>query len=209
MPFIVGERAALCPPRDRDPPHMRGIQYAAAIASSASLEYWIARSSRAMTMAAQIPNAETRRILATRCARGFEKSFRPQRAWGTPGAHGTRSRACSVVVARALVTTSTRDHPTFPHAMVLRFTPRSPWRRIRLVTVVGELTAYPRPVGPTCLRQLDTSNGCQDHTASPSASTSFVSAPFDRSRVWLNPKPALQSLARLTLPRPPHPAPRQ
>src|SRR5438874_1624056 len=39
------------------------------------------------------------------------------------------------------------------------------------------------PVGPTRLRQLDTSNGCQDHTASPSAATSFVSAPFDRSQV--------------------------
>jgi hypothetical protein len=28
--------------------------------------------------------------------------------------------------------------------------------------------------------------------ASPYAATSFVCAPFDRSRVWLNPKPALQ-----------------
>jgi hypothetical protein len=45
----------------------------------------------------------------------------------------------------------------------------SPRRRIRLVTVIGELTAGPHPVGPTCLRQLDTSNGCQDHTVLPSA----------------------------------------
>jgi hypothetical protein len=42
------------------------------------------------------------------------------------------------------------------------------------------------------LRQLGISNGCQNHTASPYAATSFVCAPFDRSRVWLNPKPALQ-----------------
>src|SRR5882672_9923883 len=48
------------------------------------------------------------------------------------------------------------------------------------------------PVGPTHLRQLSISNGCQDHAALPSASTSVVCAPFDRSRVWLNPKPALQ-----------------
>src|ERR1700716_1484842 len=47
------------------------------------------------------------------------------------------------------------------------------------------------PVGPTCLHQLDTSNGCQDHTALPSATTSFVCAPFDRSRVFR--QPALRS----------------
>src|ERR1700716_3454005 len=76
--------------------------------------------------------------------------------------------------------------------MALRLITRSPRRRIRLVTVADELTAYPRPVGPTCLRQLDTSNGRQNHTTSPYAATSFVSTPFDRSRVWLNPKPALQ-----------------
>src|SRR5258705_2710075 len=51
----------------------------------------------------------------------------------------------------------------------------SPRRRIRLVTVIGGLTACPRPVGPTRLRQLDTSNGCQDHTVLPSASVPFVS----------------------------------
>src|SRR6202048_2579726 len=79
-----------------------------------------------------------------------------------------------------------------PCAMVLRLITRSPRRRIRLVTVIGELTAHPRPVGPTRLRQLDTSNGCRNHTTSPYASATFVCPPFDRSRVWLNPKPALQ-----------------
>jgi hypothetical protein len=80
-----------------------------------------------------------------------------------------------------------------PCAMALRLITRSPRRRIRLVTVVGELTASPRPVGPTRLRQLDTSNGCRNHTTSPYASASFVCAPFDRSRAWLNPEPALPS----------------
>src|SRR4029077_8380769 len=55
------------------------------------------------------------------------------------------------------------------------------------------------------LRQLDTSNGCQDHTALPSATTSFVCSPSDRSRVHEN--PPCDHLARPTLPRPPHPAP--
>src|SRR6201991_4289306 len=47
-------------------------------------------------------------------------------------------------------------------------------------------------MGPQNLRRLDTSNGCQDHQASPYAAASFVCAPFDRSRIWLNPEPALQ-----------------
>src|SRR6202011_6275367 len=68
----------------------------------------------------------------------------------------------------------------------------SPRRRIRLVTVVRGLGQRRTRSGRSCLRELDTSNGLQDHTALPSASAPFVSAPFDRSRVWLNPKPALQ-----------------
>src|ERR1700681_1397796 len=85
-----------------------------------------------------------------------------------------------------------RRRSDIPCAMALRLIQRSPRRRIRLVTVVGELTEYPRPVGPTLLRQLDTSNGRQNHTVLPYATTPFVCAPFGRSRVWLNPKPALQ-----------------
>src|SRR5882672_9869502 len=77
--------------------------------------------------------------------------------------------------------------------MVLRLIASSPRRRIRLVTVIGELTAYPHPVGPTRLRQLDTSNGCRNHTTSPYASASFVCAPFIAHGSWLNPKPALPS----------------
>src|ERR1700736_3696983 len=85
-----------------------------------------------------------------------------------------------------------RRRSDIPCAMALRLITRSPRRRIRLVTVIGELTEYPRPVGPTLLRRLDTSNGCQNHTVLPYATTPFVCAPFDRSRVWLNPQPALQ-----------------
>jgi hypothetical protein len=53
------------------------------------------------------------------------------------------------------------------------------------------------------LRRLDTSNGCQDHTVLPYAATSFVCAPS----IAHKPKPTLRSLARPTLPRPPHPCP--
>jgi hypothetical protein len=79
-----------------------------------------------------------------------------------------------------------------------------PGERIRFVAVVRGLRAsISIPVGQSSLRGLGTSNGCQDHTASPYASAPFVCAPFDRSRVG----PALRPRTRPTLPRPPHPAP--
>jgi hypothetical protein len=58
--------------------------------------------------------------------------------------------------------------------MVLRLIQRSPRRRIRLATVASELNGSHRPVGLRKLRQLDTSNGCQDHTALPYASAPVV-----------------------------------
>jgi hypothetical protein len=79
-----------------------------------------------------------------------------------------------------------------PCAMALRLIARSPRRRIRLVTVADGLRFCQTRLGLHNLRQLGISNGCQNHTSSPYASTSFVCTPFDRSRVWLNPEPALQ-----------------
>src|SRR6476469_9639495 len=58
--------------------------------------------------------------------------------------------------------------------MVLRLIPCSPRRRIRLASVADGLKDCPNPVGSTPLRQLDTSNGCQDHTASPYAASPVV-----------------------------------
>src|SRR3982074_562323 len=51
---------------------------------------------------------------------------------------------------------------------------RSPRRRIRLVTVADGLKDCLNPVGSTRLRQLDTSNGCQDHTVLPYAASPVV-----------------------------------
>ena len=50
-----------------------------------------------------------------------------------------------------------------------------PGERIRLVTVVRGLRFCRTRSGPACLRELDTSNGCQDHTALPSAKAPIVS----------------------------------
>src|SRR6266700_5776735 len=80
---------------------------------------------------------------------------------------------------------------------------RSPWRRIRLATIAGEWMVLAPGWAAVNLRRLDTSNGCQDHTLLPSAAAPFVLARSDSSRGSL----ALPSLARATLPRPPHPIP--
>ena len=98
-----------------------------------------------------------------------------------PGARCTRSLVCSVESTR-VVTTVAPEHPAFPHAMVLTAyvvlspaTNSSCHRRQRIK--VGRTRS-----GRRRLRQLDTSNGCQDHTVLPSASAPFVCAPSDRSR---------------------------
>jgi hypothetical protein len=65
----------------------------------------------------------------------------------------------------------TGNRPAFPHAMVLRLMPCSPRRRIRLATVIGELTVLKARLGSQHLRRLSTSNGCQDHTVLPYAAT--------------------------------------
>jgi hypothetical protein len=72
--------------------------------------------------------------------------------------------------------------------MALRLMPRSPRRRIRLVTVAGGLKARAARSGFTNLRRLDTSNGCQDHTVLP-----YASAPFISRAVFAHGKPALQT----------------
>jgi hypothetical protein len=87
-----------------------------------------------------------------------------------PGAQCTRSLVCDKIKAHERSHhRSTENHPAFPHAMVLRLISCSPRRRIRLVTVICGLKVCLSPVGSTRLRELNTRNGCQNHTASQSA----------------------------------------
>src|ERR1700720_3414001 len=121
-----------------------------------------------------------------------------------PGAHCTRSLACSKKT-RELVTTRTPEHPAFPHAMVLTaYFVLSPviglfcHRRLRI-------EGCQRPVGPTCLRELDAgveASGPHDFAVRVSAVRQRA---IDRSRAEA--RPAITSRA-LALPRPPHPIPR-
>ena len=70
-----------------------------------------------------------------------------------------------------------RRQSDIPCAMVLRLMPRSPRRRIRLVTVTAGLMADPTRLDRARHRQLDTSNGCQDHTVLPYATTRLRQPP--------------------------------
>jgi hypothetical protein len=120
-----------------------------------------------------------------------------------PGARCTRGLVCKTVQKHTRAYRYRRGHPGIPCAMALRLIPRSPRRRIRLVTVADGLKDCLDPVGSTRLRQLDTSNGCQDHTASPYAASPVVCtlcSLTDKAR------PA-NTTTRPTLPRPPQPVP--
>src|SRR6266700_1908091 len=64
-----------------------------------------------------------------------------------------------------------RRQSDIPCAMALRLMPCSPRRRIRLVTVAAGLLADMIRLDRYSHRQLDTSNGCQDHTVLPYANS--------------------------------------
>jgi hypothetical protein len=125
-------------------------------------------------------------------------SLENKRAQGMPGASCTRSLACRKKTKHTSVVTTGSDGSTdIPRAMVLRLIPCSPRRRIRLVTVIRGLRFCRSPVGPTSLREFNTSNGCQNHTASPSAkSADHPARQLNRSRGSSRPATAI---ARLTL----------
>src|SRR6266849_2115565 len=112
-----------------------------------------------------------------------------------------------LVVERTRVTTSTPESPGIPA--------RNGFNGFLRAFPGDRLFCHRRPrtnVVPKPGRaditsaNLTPASGRQDHTTSPYAATSFVSAPFDRSRILVG--PALHHVPRLTLPRPPHPIPR-
>ncbi len=92
-----------------------------------------------------------------------------------PGARCTRGLVCKNCAKNAHTSIQVqRKHSGIPHAMALRLMPCSPRRRIRLVTVTAGLMAIPIRLDRISHRQLDTSNGCRDHTVLPYASAPFV-----------------------------------
>src|SRR6266576_4899658 len=147
---------------------------------------------------------------AARCARAFAFISRPLRTEGVGNAGCPLHPQSRVRFALVELHTSKRvhrNHPAFPHAMVLTVS-------FVLSSVTGLFchrrqricgsSAPGRADLPSA--NLTPASGRQDHTTSPYAATSFVSPPFDCSRILI--EPALHHVAYLTLPRPPHPSPR-
>src|ERR1700730_14859116 len=97
---------------------------------------------------------------AARCARGLHLSLAPNKGVGNAGClMHPRYRVQIVLVERTRVTTSTPERPAFPHAMVLT-------AYVALSPVTGlfchrhqRICFCLSPVGPTQLRELDTSFG--------------------------------------------------
>src|SRR5258705_7816490 len=124
------------------------------------------------------------------------------------GARCTRSLACKCETKHtSVVTTGSPGSPGIPARNGFNGLYRAlPGERIRLVTVIGGLRFCQARLGPTRLRKFSTSNGCQDHTALPYAEKHLSSARRLSLTRFISP---CNHVARQTLPRPPHPAPRQ
>ena len=127
------------------------------------------------------------RDLAASSARGLLSTSCPQkirRAQGRPGARCTRGLVCKVRKERAHEHTGSAGafRPSLrsgftAYSVLSPATNSSCHRRCRL-------DGSPSPVGPIRHRQLDTSNGCQDHTVLP-----YASAPFVLRAVFAHGKP--------------------
>ncbi len=97
-----------------------------------------------------------------------------------------------------------RKHSGIPCAMVLRLMARSSRRRIRSCHRRCRLDGWNRIRSDRSRhRQLDTSNGCRNHTLLP-----YALAPSSRALLSTHGKTALRTNCAPTLPRPPHPSPR-
>jgi hypothetical protein len=134
----------------------------------------------------QISNSAQLRDLAARCARVLRSHRppksrgrrRPLRAQATPRKGRRESRVPEAPAARVQLVVSTRSSPqarrnTRPS---LRdgfngFLRALPGDEFLAVTVVSGSRLVETRSGRLRLRSLDTSNGCQDHTTSPSAAT--------------------------------------
>jgi hypothetical protein len=172
------------------------VHCGSSIPSLTSLECWIVRSSRTMTVErAAHDHAITDMTyrLAALCTRGFARKLPPfeNRGRGECRAPNAPAASCALMeweYAHEYLQRRHRIHPAFPHAngftaygALSPATNSSCHRRRRM-------DGLARPVGHKDLRRLDTSNGCQDHTLLPSASASLVS----RVRRSLTGKPALR-----------------
>ena len=95
-----------------------------------------------------------------------------ERAQGMPGAGWhPRSRVQDALKNAHTSIQVQPKQPGIPRAMVLRFMPRSPWRRIPLASIADEVTVRIARLSFANLRRLHASHGRQDHTVLPYAAS--------------------------------------
>ena len=105
-----------------------------------------------------------------------------------PGARCTRGLVCKLCEETHTSIQVQRRQSGIPCAVGFNGLCRAlPGDEFVLSPSSGGLAILRDPVGSRNLRRLDTSNGCQDHTTSPSASAPFVLAPYNRSRAMEDP----------------------
>ena len=144
-------------------------------------------------------------VLAAHCARGLPKFLIPQ---------NRGSRECRVLAAPAVscaMCTRKCAHEHTGTAGALRHSLRNGFTAYAALFPATNsschrhcrLEAETIRLDRNSHRQLDTSNGCRNHTVLPYASAPYVCAPL----IAHEPKLALRSCSRPTPSRPPHPTP--
>jgi hypothetical protein len=164
------------------------------------------------------------RDLAAWPARALTLDLPEAREQGMPDARCTGGLVCNGLERSAHEHTGSAE--ALRHSLRNGFTAYtcSSRRRIPLATVASGLRLVWSPVGPTRLRRLDISHGCQNHTTSPYAAPSPAISPDEMpakirgegletpvacaAEGSLTGEPALQPRSRPTPLRPPHPTPR-
>src|SRR5882757_2266883 len=111
--------------------------------------------------------------------------FRPLEGVGNAGCPlHPRPRVHFALVERTRVTTSTPEHPTFPHAMVLTaYVVLSPVTGLFLPPSSADMVLSKPGWADATPQNLTPASGRQDHTILPSAATSLVRPLSDRSRI--------------------------
>jgi hypothetical protein len=145
------------------------------------------------------------RDLAARCVRVVQiVSPRKSEGAGNAGARAAPAVSCAKMhkKKRTRAYRFSGGTPAFPAQWLYGLCRALPGDEFVLSPSSADQWFCETRLGSKNLRQLDTSNGCQDHTVLPYASAPFVLRAVARSR-----ETALRTFARPTLPRPPHPAP--
>ena len=118
-------------------------------------------------------------------APGSCKKLSAQRGRGERRAPVAPAASCALGIGKKHTSKRVpRNHPTFPHAMVLTVSFALPGDRACLPPSLSGYVLSKPGWADLNSANLTPASGRQDHATSPYATTSFVSSPFDRSQVF-------------------------